>query len=71
MLTTEQLATAVEGLTVQDAVLGFKIVDRLASTGVLGTELTPLGWFRERMKAVVNEAIGVDLDQVDPPAEKK
>lgn len=68
MWSPEQLAVGVEGLTVQDAVLGIQTVDRLAARGVAGPELAPLAWYRDRLVAAVRKSIGVEYDNTAAPA---
>lgn len=63
MYSKEDTSKAVEGVTVEQAIIGIQIVDRLLrANAITGTELTTVGHFRDAMIRSVETATGKNYD---------
>lgn len=65
MLSAEQQAQAIEGLTGADVVICLQVVSRLVSTGnIQDAELAAVGTARNNLVAALEGSTGVNFDQV-------
>lgn len=63
MYSKEDTSKAIEGITVEHAIIGVQIVDRLLrANAITGTELTTVGHFRDAMIKAVEETTGKNYD---------
>jgi len=65
MLSEEQQAQVVEGLTGADVVICLQVISRLVSTGnIQDAELAPVGTARNNLVKALEGSTGINFDQV-------
>lgn len=62
---------SVNSLTVKDCRFVIELIERLATRGVRGDDLYPLGYIRERMLEAINQAVEADISPSPNPKEEE